>query len=874
MKRSYRVILAALLATSIGEPAVAKAGSEVKHKLPETDTTQISSVAQDASGKIWGYSFASSGTLKSWDGHAWRDESFSPAADLQIGLLTRTSDGKVLCVWQSSHRSGNDSFITEHSGASSRVLAKFRFDINYLNSLTLTRYGLLLTANCFDVFRVSQGTLSKIHHVDWPYTPQKRPPGDKDLSQMGVALRVLEDGSGGVWFYSDEYAVGDDIFVTAQRGFLKWDGKNWKAYPAPKGLPDKSYTCVIKRDASSFWVGTKENGLYILDLRTMTATHVTEPEPGAFCRILSVQDVNGQPYVATYSVGETKGRYDTSQRVGTLWRLTSKSFSAEDPAKLKSGGWEMVLRGLDRGTDFRGSIHRAILADAGGLWVAARTGGVWRLRPGANPLLVNWRQGFNLSACNAVIPQADGRLFCAGSVTVDDIRPFAREPIVDWPKIFTVHGYLTQDKQNHLWGMSDFAARQIREWDGVQWRSYALPADYEMRDYFYVCKEAMGRIWVMPQVANGKVIIANPNDGRWLTYPNFKTAMTTELAKWRPATFSKLGIGTGGWLEVEFQAPNRIVYRNADDGVDYFDGKTWQSWNAKTVSAGEMEGDSWRDGPYFNSRGQITANLGGWIYSRNAKGAWKLDEHAKSRRDERELQPPPGSGIENPQSIVKDREGTVWIVKDRQLYKVKFGLCIPQIAPEERNPFYDGRGLLAVYVDARGKKIFASGVEWSNEYFFEPSRPAPDTDLNLQPAGEDDVTVTMSTPGQGKAWFRWRLDGKTWSPPQTGNEVQLRSMPAGRHVFEAAAIDKWLDIDPTPARVSFEINIEANAQIAKYLEMLKSGDDGAREKAVAALACQPERALPRLHAARADADENQRWWIDAAIQAAEKSLHP
>jgi hypothetical protein len=72
--------------------------------------------------------------------------------------------------------------------------------------------------------------------------------------------------------------------------------------------------------------------------------------------------------------------------------------------------------------------------------------------------------------------------------------------------------------------------------------------------------------------------------------------------------------------------------------------------------------------------------------------------------------------------------------------------------------------------------------------------------------------------------------------------------------------------------VKFEVKMDTLKQMAGLIQKLADPDFANRERAVAALARQPVIALPALKAARDKTPEDQRWWIDAAIQEIERAL--
>jgi hypothetical protein len=88
--------------------------------------------------------------------------------------------------------------------------------------------------------------------------------------------------------------------------------------------------------------------------------------------------------------------------------------------------------------------------------------------------------------------------------------------------------------------------------------------------------------------------------------------------------------------------------------------------------------------------------------------------------------------------------------------------------------------------------------------------------------------------------------------------------------IEARAIDERLNASATPAQAAFDLTIEPKRQIAGYVAKLENGDSSERTRAIPALQRQPAIALRALRTARETASNDQRWWIDAAIQEMER----
>lgn len=70
---------------------------------------------------------------------------------------------------------------------------------------------------------------------------------------------------------------------------------------------------------------------------------------------------------------------------------------------------------------------------------------------------------------------------------------------------------------------------------------------------------------------------------------------------------------------------------------------------------------------------------------------------------------------------------------------------------------------------------------------------------------------------------------------------------------------------------NFTVEIDPQAQIQGMIKRLNDPDFTRREAAIVALKRQPAAAMKELKAARNLANEDQRWWIDAALQEIESA---
>ena len=239
-----------------------------------------------------------------------------------------------------------------------------------------------------------------------------------------------------------------------------------------------------------------------------------------------------------------------------------------------------------------------------------------------------------------------------------------------------------------------------------------------------------------------------------------------------------------------------------------------------------------------------------------------VDEYFAAHR----VQPPQGCVTSRPRSIVVDRTGVYWLTWEQGLYKAIDGMCIPAFTPDANHPFVDDRTVEQALVDRKGNTFLFTHAHQRDEYVvINPDTAVPDTEMTVTQAGPDTFVVNLSATVPGEIWYRWRLNGTVWSLPSRESEILFDALAEGDYIVEAVALDAQLHVDATPAERRFKVRITSE-HIAQWVADLASPDYDKREAAVRSLVSKPGRALPALEKARATADDDLRWWIDAALQ--------
>ena len=866
-----RLILAIVAACGIGALAQRVTAGVSSTKVSSTKpaplvATPVAIAAQDSTGQIWGHRWRRDEFFR-WSGKSWNKYPFAPAAGAELSELRRQSDGAVLGVWiysaNVSYEAPREHLLSEHRGQTSRVLARWKTISNGSIQIHRTRRATWVTTGR-DIFRLQNGAMKRVYSLGRAQMHSASAPAET-LEDSVNDLEVLEDSRGRTWFWSNEMTSG--FSALSLRGALVFDGQ-WTHHARFAGVADKPLTALVQRDARTFWLAVGNQGLFELDAQTLKGRRAPEPVPHAWHQVQRLVRLNG----AWHLIGLSPERHapgDYSLAQSDLWRW--------NPA---SGAWTRLMRGLDRGGWFTERARRPLLETPQGTWIGAISGGAWwlpRSSTGASstkPLHINWRRGFNLSDVNGLFRQNDGRIlaFGASAGSAPDLRAYLSVDETFSPRGFTNYGGIETDARGHLWRVASSRAKSLLEWDGAKWKPHPLPANFNFVGLFYLWPDTRGRIWVLPDDSKQTTALYSPSTRHWQIFPTFSHALQAQLRTLGPQEFAKLKIGSGSYLKPHFAAPSRITFRSPTERICYFDGRGWREWKLREVTGQNTDADSWEEGPFFARDGVLSANIEGETY-RFAGGKWQKTEGQSEENPLRPAPtptPPPECKISDARSVVKDRSGAIWIAKDGQLFKSAWGLCAPQLAPNERHPLRDGRGLEEVLIDARGEAILMTGPYWEAEFVAFAPKFQPETRLQLVRNSGDTWEFGMSTNAKSKHWFRWRLDKGNWSAPQTSTKLKLEWVPSGAHQLEAATIDERLQIDATPASVHFKNQSASNQQIARFLEMLRSPDYAEREAAVVAFSKQPQRALPVLRAARVKADADTRWWIDAAIEEIER----
>ncbi len=822
------------------------------------DKTSINRIEQDSTGQVWGVDSPSRGDLYRWESDQWKITPVEGVvADSRPAALATGPDGAVYCLWTSreSDLTGEGLTVTRHKGSESKTLAHFFGELAPSPSIFVDPHGTVwITEHGIHIYRVTpDGKADCAYTIEYDHRNDANQPRG---ARMNFApIHATADGLGRVWFWSGEFGVPalDGVLICDEGKFFLD-----REFPGP---PSKRYNLIEADVQDHMWVTGMADQLYRVELRTLSAEAIPEPARNVLRFAQSIFHAGGATYVLSVEGSVPVDDPAGGGRLGTLWQL-------------KDGEWKRVLNGIDMRPRTTFDASRSFAQTPAGLWLGAFGTGPWFIPAGyGEPLHIDWRYGFPFDDSGSVATLPDGRLLVVAERTGTTVfKP--REMIAEYrapARVQTLHPRrgLLADRNNHLWGFLSADTSAISEWDGKTWSDHRIPEDLPPASALSYAMDSRDRIWMTRALCGGAIAVFDTASGKVEDYSGFPAAFQAQLAK--DAGFHIQG--QRFFPAPAFSSDGRIGYNDGCGQVRYFDGHDWQIWRAQDIDTTHRMG--FEGAAFFDHAGNFAVNMGArtWEYS-SAQG-WHTTTYEQSPGSDQSTQPerltpPPGCDLPNPRSVIRDRLGTYWIVSAGQLYRAVFGLCVTQFAPDEHQPFIDSRILKGVLIDPQGNAFletyFRRNPNFGEYVILNARRPLPETKLQ---ASVDDVgalTLEFVSSSAAKVMFTWRIDDGDWSAPSPKTEASVDWLTEGKHLVEAAALDEHLQIDPHPAVAEVVIHPIAQARISALIAQLKDSDYAKRDAAVAALARQPDLALPMLQSQREKADPDQRWWIDAAIQ--------
>jgi signal transduction histidine kinase/CheY-like chemotaxis protein len=168
------------------------------------------------------------------------------------------------------------------------------------------------------------------------------------------------------------------------------------------------------------------------------------------------------------------------------------------------------------------------------------------------------------------------------------------------------------------------------------------------------------------------------------------------------------------------------------------------------------------------------------------------------------------SGLQSVRSIVRGRDGTIWVGSASGVHRLRDGVWLGSEAAEG---LPDG-AVFDVFEDTDGE-VWATTLvgiarleptvdreppeTWVDEA--NPREAPPSGDLRVTFRGMDRWQMSPA----GRLLYSWRTDGGPWSAFAPVATAPITGLARGQHVLEVRAMDRAGNVDPTPAAFSFTV---------------------------------------------------------------------
>ena len=817
------MFLFSLAATASSTAQLATFESGDWPKLQVAAQSKEGAILAAGSGEPWRAWRWSDNWQPSYHNSPWNAWGSSDTANGKPASMERLSDGSLASFWD--RPDDGSAFLLIHD--QNRNLPKLRGLTGparlarvYLDSRTnlwVTEAGMTIGLTPKPMNRIHQKP-----ELRQAITVNELWPGGSPTNRLPVSL--IEDARGRIWFWSNCQFGGNDH--GAVRGVFIATGEQVIHHPGLPGVPTNRIS-VLASVATNLWIAVRDSGIYSVNLDTLAGTRVAEPEKNAFQNVQNIFTVSDDCYVISGAAWEHNQR----GLVSSLWRL-------------RNGRWAKLIDGLDRDNFAEQLAERRWLVTKEGLWLGSFGLGGWFVprADDAKPHPINWQKNSPLDTIHRWFQLKDGNLlglqFSRGGLVADPallMQPPVRPPTAS---VVLTSRPLVRTEDGNILAVLRGDESALQQWDGQRWKRHAFPDGLVLWGECQLATDSQSRVWLIDQSWNPDpllrpTLIFDPATGRFTRFSSYRTTLQTQAAKLANSRLTGSPI-----FAAAFSADGRICYEDRTWTLSYFDGRTWREWHLNRIVNGGLRDSSAPRAPFFASDGQLSIPLNGTLWQLDELNGWK--DTTKPASASGVVPKPRRSGSVAPvnfpsaESIVADDHGNFWAVANKQLFKAGHGLRVPCFAPDEPQPFADGRQLAEVLSHQSGAVFLRTtpALPLREEYVLLPARtPLPETSVQLVDNRDDSSTFRL-TANFAAPRFSWRVNDGAWSEATTNQTLLLDDLAAGKHHLTVVAVDERLQDDPTPAEISFEVKLNSEQRVTKWIAQLGDKDFSRREAAV------------------------------------------
>ena len=855
---------------TVGATAIPKPSSTpLAFKQPD----KLDGAIMDGNGILWAYSRQFANHLFRFNGTNWSDQAAPFLRDPQAKpqRLARMKDGSVACLWRLDEKKMG---ISIHTASTASIMGIATGDVPRNDGvidapIADSKGRLWITGQFPNIYRVDDKngwkTLLQIT-TEQLTNPEKLP---DECSR----IHAIEAGDGTLWAWSEQQYVRR---ANLKGVFLIKDDKAelHREFQTTSGqkIDAQSILSVINADKQHLWVSVKFDGIYKVDVSTLSFERLADPEGQQLRIVQELHQVNDDLYAVVWVMDHA-----------VLWRLRDHAWKQILPNMEAQHPWGCEFVPVPQGV----VMHTTREAP-------------WFIPNEGEPVQLTWKYGFPLSGCRSMTCFPNGSLLAIGFNGDVFCGPFQFPPKEKGSsRVIEIRSNKSQpwllDSEGTPWTISIDTPNILSRWSAGAWLSVPMPSpvDESTRRARNILSDEQGRIWVLPpqsspQAESLPVQIYGIHSNKWESFPSLQDA----FLKIKP---SPRFLGNGQYIFGPEYSPDhrRIAFRKETRTyqVDkiwrsesfknfwYYDGSLWRDINVYDV-IGTKDEHVQLGPPWFNKEGMLSVT----VRDGNSPTTWRLDAHDTWKKGVFEShfpddiwsekpnptpsdRPPTPDGCvtDSPESIVQDNHGIYWLVWQGVLYKAVTGRCIQVLGPDDTLPLKAHTYLHKVFIDRDGNAFIRASSGHMMAFIVKSISKPPSTHLEINKPEGDSVQARFLESSKQDVEFRWQLDEQGWKTTKE-SLLNLSGLPNGKHTLKVSATDAELQSDAAPATATFTIHVNPERQMAQLIKKLSDPDYDRRKGAIESLALQPVLSKHSLLKARQNANDDLKWWIDAALQ--------
>ncbi len=548
-------------------------------------------------------------------------------------------------------------------------------------------------------------------------------------------------------------ATDGSIWVTTTEGLLSFDGMDWERYTAEDGLPRNSAYQILEARNGDFWFAFGSAGIARFDGRAWTVYRDGEDLLGG---------------------GSIWSLWQTAD--GAIWAGGSpdRLYVFRD-GKWSTDAFSLFARSSKRlsGQSTRDGTMWVFAGDRA--WRFDATSGRWTVYNGVPPPPTN--RNLELASDFAFATGEDLWFGVEDGAVRYDGESWMHYTVEDG----LIEGHVStvlEGKDGAIWVAGQHLGQSgAARFDGVTWRVFSQEDGLVGKNIHTGFVADNGDMWFGTKFRSqwGSAHGAIRFDGEsWMVYTEegglihnmiYDIVQTPDGAIWF-ATLRGLSRFDGQtWTSFTPAEGGARSQKISSLGVDQR-GVLWIGHGEQAEGVTSFDGESWtRHTSGFrliNSVWKIYAAQNGVLWFGTNGGLVRFDGSAWFGFRPDELPLPPVTAIHG---ITESTDGSIWLRS--------FGSGVLRMKPDRTPP---GTALEPV-----SKEISSAG------------------NLQLKWTGGDLWNETELEDLR----YQWRLDDEVWAPASERTEITLTGMSSGQHTFEVRSVDKYSNVDPSPAVHAF-----------------------------------------------------------------------